>query len=107
MDTILTAIGSPLIVTVLVVLIYWITDWIRRVLKDKLASVWIQPIALLIGTILAAFVLYTYDYRPVDIGEAKYIVVDFILQGAILAALAGVLYDKIGIPRSSGPIKIP
>ena len=106
MDTILTAIGSPLIVTVLVVLLYWSTQWIKRVLKDKLNSVWIQPIALLIGTILAAFILYTYDYRPLDLGNAKYLIVDFILQGAMLAALSGVLYDRIG-SKLSKTIRIP
>ena len=107
MDTVIAAIGSPLIVIVLVVLLYWSTDWIKRVLKDKLNSVWIQPIALVMGTILAAFILYTYDYRPLDLGEAKYLIVDFILQGAMLAALSGILYDKIGIPTPNKNIKIP
>ena len=94
MEAILGAIGSPLIVLVLVAFVYWSTSWIKRVLKDKLNEVFVQPIALVVGTLLAGFILFNYNFRPVDLGISKYLVVDYLLQGALLAALAGTLYDK-------------
>ena len=95
LDLLVDKVEVTTLVAVLVLFIYWVVEWVKKVLKDKLSPVWIQPISLLISTILASFVLFTYDFRPLDLGIAKYIVVDFILQGALLAALAGVFYDKV------------
>lgn len=93
MEAIVRALEAPLVVVVLVFLVYWLMEWIKRVLV-KLKPIWVQPISLLVGTLVSGFVLYTYDFRPLDLGVARFALVDFILQGAVLAAVAGTFYDK-------------
>ena len=68
-------------------------EWFKRVF-EKMDSKWLQPLSLLVGTILATGGFYLYDFRPLDLGEPKIVLLDFIVQGAALAALAGTIYDK-------------
>ena len=78
----------------LVFLVYWVMEWIKLVLKDKLKEVWVQPIALCIGTLIMSFVMYVYGYRAIDLGVAKYVWVDYAMQGALLTGVTGFIYDK-------------
>jgi len=87
-------IDATALVMVLVLFVFWVMDWIKRVLKDKLREIYIQPVALVTGTLVSAFILYAYDYRPIDLGMARFLFVDFVVQGGLLAALAGTFYDK-------------
>lgn len=95
-DVLVGLVGKPAIVVVLVFLIYWLTEWLKRVLKDKLQSVWIQPITFVIGSAVAGFVMYAYDFVPVKMGEirAGFEWTSFMLQGMFLAAITGFVYDK-------------
>jgi len=86
--------GKPVIVIVLCFLIYWITSWIKLVLKDKLQAVWIQPIVYTLGTCIASLVMYNYSFIPLDLGEARFMWMSYLIQGAALSGLTGFIYDK-------------
>ena len=92
MNLIIEALDTPILVIVLVFLIYWIMKWVKEIaaLKEEFK----QPVSLVIGTIISSLVLWIYDFRPIDLGTAKYVWADFLLQGIMLASLAGVFYDK-------------
>ena len=94
MELFIEAFGSSVILFVLVFLLYWIIDYIKKVLEDKLQDIYIQPIALVVGTIISTGIMYNYDFKPLDLGVSKLILVDYLIQGAILASLAGSIYDK-------------
>ena len=79
---------------VLVLVVYWTVEYIKLVLKGKLNDIYIQPISLGVGTIVASFVMYSYNYTPVDLGTARWEIVNYFVQGLLLTALSGVLYDK-------------
>ena len=85
--------AKPALVLVLVFLVYWAMEWIKEVVPvhENLK----QPLALLVGTVISGFVLFNYDFHPVDFGDSRFLVVEFLLQGAFLAAMAGVFYDSI------------
>jgi hypothetical protein len=107
MDTLLEvvfkAIGTPLIVLVLVLALYWMTEWIKSMLTKTdsegnktsvIDSRFIQPICFVVGTLLASGIMILYDFRPVDLGVARVPILDYFVQGGLLAGLSGALYDK-------------
>ncbi|MFA6258977.1 MAG: hypothetical protein WCX79_04805 [Candidatus Paceibacterota bacterium] len=94
MELILDKINMSVLTLILVAGVYWVMEWIKLALKDKLKEVYIQPIALCVGTILTGFIMYTYNFVPVQLGPARWEIVNYFFQGGLITALAGVIYDK-------------
>ena len=94
MTQLIEGLGTSAILLVLVFLVYWVMEWIKKVLKDKLDDIYTQPICLILGTLISTGIMYNYDFKPLNLGDSKLILVDYLVQGAILASLAGSLYDK-------------
>ena len=93
-ELILEKLNVTALVLVLAFFLYYIMEWIKLVLKDKLQDVYVQPISLAVGTGIASFVMYVYDFVPIDLGTAKFVWVSYLVQGCLLASLTGVIYDK-------------
>lgn len=92
MDIIVELFGESLLVVFLAYGVYWLTEWVKKVLK--LPEVLYQPIALVLGTLLCTGVMFNYGFRPLDFGVSKWILGDYIFQGMLISAFSGYLYDR-------------
>jgi hypothetical protein len=81
------------VVIALIFLNYWIMEWLKEALPVK--EIFKQPISLIVGTVISTVVLYNYNFRPIDLGIPNSVILDYFLQGALLASVTGVFYDKL------------
>lgn len=92
MDIIVNAFGDSLLVVFLAYGVYWMTEWVKKVLK--VSEVYHQPIALVLGTLLCTVVMFNYGFRPFDFGVSRWVLGDYIFQGMLISAFSGYLYDR-------------
>lgn len=92
MDMIVDVFGNSLLLVFLAYGVYWLTEWVKTALK--IPKIWYQPVALVLGTLLATGVMFNYGYRPLDFGVSRWVLGDYIFQGMLVSAFSGYLYDK-------------
>lgn len=85
-------VGNIALLSVIALVVYWVMEWIKRVLP--LTAEWKQPVAYLVGTIISAGIMFNYDFRPLPLGEPKYVIMEYFIQGLVVAALSGFLYSQ-------------